>query len=1465
MTGVFIGSSSVLVEGNFIGTDASGTHARPNEAGIGTNIGGNNTIGGTVAGAGNLVSGNTIEGIILDLSNSNLVVGNFIGTDSTGTLPLGNEYGLTVFGSSNTIGGLTGSGAGNVVSANLFDGISIASGTGNLIEGNDVGTNAAGTAALGNGALGAIDVQSGPNTVGGTTAGAGNLVSGNLSNGIYLESSASAVLVAGNIVGLSASGGAALGNNVGMEIDGTNNTIGGTTAAARNVVSANQHNGVLVLGAGNLIEGNYVGTDTAGTVAFENLEGVEIAAPSNTIGGTSAGAGNVISGNTGFYPGNSSTGFGLWLTSSAAATVVVGNEMGTNAAGTAALPNNFGVEIDQGASSNTIGGIAAGAGNVISGNNDDGVEIAGAGTIGNVVAGNLIGTDITGTVAIANGTGVEVDTAASGNTIGGTAAVARNVIAGNMSSGVLIDTANDNLVEGDFIGTDETGTVGLGNNLNGGTFDYTNGGVAIDNGSAGNTIGGLTATPGTGAGNLISGNAYAGIDLFNAGTNNLVAGNLVGTDVTGTLAVPNIIIDAAGGVGVEVDSSPDNIVGEPGGRNVISGNAHTGVTLIGSTGTTVQTNYIGTNLSGSAAVPNSSNGLEIAQSGSYTIGGLTSTPGTGLGNVISGNGIAGLTVDSNTAAGQVVVLGNIIGADATGLHELPNLIGIFLYSAQNVTIGGTAAGAVNLISGDNLYGNEGNIRLDGASSNNIIEGNLIGTDITGLGRLPALPGDVFGVGVWVIAGSTNNTIGGTTSAARNVISALTGGVLISGPTTTANVVEGNFIGTGENGTQSLGNGDGVQISDAPGNTIGGTAADAANVISFNTLDGIQITGATAAGNSVLGNLIGTDATGTIAFGNSGDGVEIDSGATDNIIGAIAAGAGNTIADNNSDGVQIVGNGTTGDAIRGNSIFGNGLLGIELGTSGVPSTNILGGSTTGPNNDENYPVLTIVSYTPGVGTTIAGNINSTPNTTVYVDFYTDTVEGQGGFGQGQSYAGSVAVTTTIDGNASFTFLSTSLPRNAIVSATATDPGNTSEFSLDQAEDTPPIAELVARPSPAGAPATTFNEGQSITFDGSGSYSPDGDSLSYTWDFNDGTPLVTTSTPTETHAYDYDGSYVVTLTVNDGHGGIESNIDILTINKLPPTITFNSLPASLAVGTTLHLSGTIDDPTPDLETVVLNWGDGSYPTTLKLPAGSSVFSASHDYTSPLPGGATTATLSATVTDASNPAASPEPSPIGPLSPTPTFDVGGLSGSTSAMLTVFQQVPTIAGLTLSQSTVSVGGTTTLSGTIVDPDPVVSHTVTIQWGDPSPNTTLVLPPGDLAFSSAHQYDSTPGNSLSGTWPIDVTVVNSNLASGSVAPPAVTAVDVAPVVQIESLPLSTTGSLVSLISIATEPPGTRNQLTYQWTLTTGGAVRFGNRPDPFVCLDQRRSVHRDGGGHRPGRRDRAGQRTGRRRPIDPE
>ena len=158
--------------------------------------------------------------------------------------------------------------------------------------------------------------------------------------------------------------------------------------------------------------------------------------------------------------------------------------------------------------------------------------------------------------------------------IGGTTAAARNIISGNADSGVQIYDANDNLVEGNYIGTDKTGTVALGNNQGSGANGFDFGGVTLDDGSSGNTIGGLTATPGTGAGNLISGNTFAGVLLYYAGSDNLVAGNLIGTDVTGTVALGNLIDPAVnyGGAGVGVEYSPDTTVGEPGGRNVISGN-----------------------------------------------------------------------------------------------------------------------------------------------------------------------------------------------------------------------------------------------------------------------------------------------------------------------------------------------------------------------------------------------------------------------------------------------------------------------------------------------------------------------------------------------------------------------------------------------------------------------------------------------------------------------------------------------------------------------------------------------------------------------------------------------------------------------------------------------------------------------------------------------------------------------------
>ncbi len=193
--------------------------------------------------------------------------------------------------------------------------------------------------------------------------------------------------------------------------------------------------GIVLNGGNTIIAGNFIGTNPTGTAPLANGNGIVLngGASGNTVGGTAAGARNVISGNTG--------GSGVGIQSSGTTgNTVEGNYIGTDAAGTAALANAFGVNILGGATNNTVGGTAAGAGNVISGNTSSGVLIQSSGTSGNVVEGNLVGTNVAGTAAIANGNGVNIAGAASGNTVGGTAAGAGNVIAFNTVTGVTIGT-----------------------------------------------------------------------------------------------------------------------------------------------------------------------------------------------------------------------------------------------------------------------------------------------------------------------------------------------------------------------------------------------------------------------------------------------------------------------------------------------------------------------------------------------------------------------------------------------------------------------------------------------------------------------------------------------------------------------------------------------------------------------------------------------------------------------------------------------------------------------------------------------------------------------------------------------------------------------------------------------------------------------------------------------------------------
>jgi parallel beta-helix repeat protein len=284
-------------------------------------------------------------------------------------------------------------------------------------------------------------------------------------------------------------------------VTGQNNTVGGSTAAERNVISGGG-TGVYIAYSGtdgNLVKGNYIGTNASGTAADpNNMGGVIInqGAQNNTV------EGNVISGALldGVFIGDSGTD----------GNVVKDNHVGTNAAGTGPIPNGeWGVGIIDGAQNNTV------EGNVISGNGQNGVRIEGNGTNGNLVKGNYIGTNASGTAALPNGTsgpersGVLIFTSPENNTVEG------NVLSGNVGAGVEItNLSKGNVVKGNYIGTNASGTGPVANYL----------GVWIGYAAQNNTIGGTAS----GEGNTIAFNTEAGVEVDGAATTgNAIRGNSI--------------------------------------------------------------------------------------------------------------------------------------------------------------------------------------------------------------------------------------------------------------------------------------------------------------------------------------------------------------------------------------------------------------------------------------------------------------------------------------------------------------------------------------------------------------------------------------------------------------------------------------------------------------------------------------------------------------------------------------------------------------------------------------------------------------------------------------------------------------------------------------------------------------------------------------------------------------------------
>jgi parallel beta-helix repeat protein len=322
-------------------------------------------------------------------------------------------------------------------------------------------------------------------------------------------------VVTGSYVGTNAAGNAAQANaQYGVHVDGDDNVLGGPAPEDRNVISGNNFGGVLVHGTGNLVEGSYLGTDETGTAGIGSGGGVLVEfASQNTV------KDNLISFNV----------VGVTLKSND--NTVQGNSIGTDVNGTAALGNFTGVSV-LGGDRNLIGGAADGEGNLVSGNLFSGVHL---GTDDddpaedNEVQGNLIGTDAAGTAPLPNDTGVDIS-ASGDNTVGGTAPGAGNVISANDTDGVRIlsDGADDNDVQGNWIGTDEAETLDLGNGASGVDIDGGSqnrvGATLLQNPAnviAYNDLDGVTVTSGIGNSivrNSLHDNDELGIDLDANGT-----------------------------------------------------------------------------------------------------------------------------------------------------------------------------------------------------------------------------------------------------------------------------------------------------------------------------------------------------------------------------------------------------------------------------------------------------------------------------------------------------------------------------------------------------------------------------------------------------------------------------------------------------------------------------------------------------------------------------------------------------------------------------------------------------------------------------------------------------------------------------------------------------------------------------------------------------------------------------------
>lgn len=526
--------------------------------------------------------------------------------------------------------------------------------------------------------------------------------------------------------------------------------------------------------------------------------------------------------------------------------IIEGNYVGLDAQESPLANGLMGIRITNSAN-NRIGTPALG--NLISGNTQAGINVAGDFSTGNRIQGNQIGTGANGESAMGNEDGVLISFGASSTIVGTDGdgiddASERNLISGNNRFGIRISEASSNIVAGNWIGLNQPGNTSIPNGEDG---------VYIDTSSSMNLIGSdADGQSDDLERNVISGNVRDGIIIRDNSARNIVSGNYIGTTPDGNSPLPNTLSAVSMWQG-----ATENLIGTQDGQyigNLLSGNLGNGVWIGNSHSNTVSGNLVGVNAEGNAALPNMGRGVTITRGSTLNRIGTNDNGNSDASerNVVSGNRNQGILINE-PGTNENVVSGNFIGTDLTGQSRVPNTsTGILIsnQAARNI-IGtteqsreGTVAG--NLVSGNEFYG----VRFRNAATQNSLKGNFIGTDVTGQFSLQNGSG-----GVSTFEAAINNTIGGATEKERNIISGNSNWGIYIQANSGENLVQGNWIGLANDGTTAVGNSlGGILIEDASRNSIGG-AATASNTIAYNGTTGIAIQGDLSIENSITQNSI----------------------------------------------------------------------------------------------------------------------------------------------------------------------------------------------------------------------------------------------------------------------------------------------------------------------------------------------------------------------------------------------------------------------------------------------------------------------------------------------------------------------------------------------------------------------------------------------------------------------------------